>query len=510
MSALRHIDPTALLRDRVVLAALPPAGLSAEILTTLGAGDVLILSKSGPKAPERLARHVRQAYSQLSDVRKNNCRVAILHGAAVYALAEKSKFGRFDHILVPLSGLPAALLGLMRYAWRGGLVLAGTTRLPLAGGDKTYLVLRADLKPRDNRRQYGPTGSTPLEILQVLRDLDQIVLRWSEAIEAGNHEGDIDILIAARDLPTMKSRFEQVVGTYPLDVYTDDGSAGHAYKSVPYFMPELARRLLQSAITGPTGVRVAAPDWRFLSFCYHLTFHNKSERIAPDTTQIDRSTYQSPHYYEELARLAGLAGQTTPTGYDDIEARLKQAGVFPSLDLIGFYSNRNAFLKKRYFDRTPVAVGLATFFIRDFGQGLNILDEVRKRIQEHFTILVEGPVTDASRAAILAGVRGGNWADPQAPGGRAEAIYWFVCWDAAPKPPSRRTRRKHPRVDNEHIRLKDIIRSEMGGGGRKVQPVVHSSDNSLEALDHLEHLKLTDHPAVLARMPAHTTEDIRP
>jgi hypothetical protein len=508
MPTLRPIDPAGLLRDRVVLAALPPDKLSAETLTAQGARDVLILSKSGPKSPERLANHVRLRYSQLSDVRKNNCRVAILHGASAYALAEKSKFGRFDDILVPLSSLPAVALGLLRYAWRGGLTLAGATRLPLAGGGKTYLVLHADLKPRDQRRQYGPTGATPLEILRQLSDLDQIVLRWSEAIEAGTHEGDIDLLIAASDLPAMKARFEQVVGTYPLDVYTDDGSAGHAYKSVPYFMPELARRLLESAVTGPSGVRVAAPDWRFLSFCYHLTFHNKSERIAPDTTRIDRDTYQSPHYYDELARLAALAGQATPASYDDIEARLKQAGVFPSLDLIGFYSNRNTFLKKRYFEQTTVSAGLATFFIRDFGQGLSRLDDIRKRIQEHFTILVEGPVTDASRAAILAGVRGGNWTDPQAPGGRAEAIYWFVCWDETPKPPSRRTRRKHPRVDNEHIRLKDLIRDEHGGGGRKVQPVVHSSDNSLEALDHLEHLKLTNHPAVLARIP--TREQLAP
>lgn len=502
MFKLAGIDPASLLNQRVVLAALPPAGLTAERLAAQGARDVLMLSKTGPKDPERLPDQVRQGYRQLSDVRRNNCQVAILHGAAAYALAEKSRFGRFDHILVPLSGLPALLLGLLRYAWRGGLSLAGSTRLPLANGHKTYLVLRADLKPRDNRRQYGPTGATPLQILQQLRDLNQIVLRWSEAIEAGRHEGDIDILIAASDLPIMKTRFEQVVGTYPLDVYTDDGSAGHAYKSVPYFMPELARRLLQSAITGPTGVRVAAPDWRFLSFCYHLTFHNKSERIAAETTRIDRDTYQSPHYYEELARLAALAGQTTPEGYDDIEARLRQAGVFPSLDLIGFYSNRNAFLKKRYFDQAPVAAGLATFFIRDFGQGLSCLDAVRQRIQEHFTILVEGPVSDSARAAILAGVRGGNWADPQAPGGRAEAIYWFVCWDDAPQAPSHRTRRKHPRVDNEHIRLKDVIRGEIGGGGRKVQPVVHSSDNSLEALDHLVHLKLTSHPAVLAKLPA--------
>lgn len=501
MPSLPELTPAELFADRLIVAVLPPASLTAERLRGHGARDVLVLSEAGPTEPERLDDHVRQGYRRLSDVRRNNCRVAILHGRSAYALADKAKFGRFDLILVPrLAALPAVALGLLRYGRRGGLTAVGRCRLPATERGTDYLVLRADLKPRDNRRQYGPTGLSPLDLLRRLADLDQVVLRWSEAIEAGRHEGDIDILIAARDLPTMLARFAQRVGTYPLDVYTDDGSGGHAYKSVPYLMPELARRLLDSGTVGASGIRVASPEWRFLSFCYHLMFHNKSERVAPGTHAIARDTFQSPHYHEELARLAGLAGHPAPTSFDDIEALLRAAGCFPSLDLIGFYSNRNAFLKKRYFEQAALAPGLATFFIRDFGQGLDVLDDVRARIQAHFAILVEGPVDAPLREAVLAGVRGGNWNDPQAPGGRAEAIYWFVCWDASPLVPSRRTRRKHPRVDNEHIRLKDVIRSEMGGGGRKVQPLVHSSDNSLEALDHLGHLRLLDHPAVTAKL----------
>lgn len=501
MRHLPELTPSALLADRLVLAALPASSITAERLRGFGARDVLILSETGPAVPERTSDHVRQGYARLSDVRRNNCQVAILHGRSAFALADKSKFGRFDLILVPpIAALPAVALGLLRYGRRGGLIAIGRCRFPHAEGGMDYLVLRADLKPRDNRRQYGPTGATPLDLLRQLADLDQVVLRWSEAIEAGRHEGDIDILIAARDLPAMRARFAERIGTYPLDVYTDDGSGGHAYKSVPYLMPRLARQLLDTARVGASGIRVGSPDWRFLSFCYHLMFHNKSERVAPGTLAIGRDTFQSPHYHEELARLAELAGRPTPASFDEIEDLLREAACFPSLDLIGFYSNRNPFLKKRYFEQAALAPGLATFFIRDFGQGLDVLPDVRARIQEHFTILAEGPVDADLRDAVLAGVRGGNWNDPQAPGGRAEAIHWFVCWDEKPLAPSRRTRRKHPRVDNEHIRLKDAIRSEMGGGGRKVQPLVHSSDNSLEALDHLGHLRLLDHPAIAAKL----------
>jgi hypothetical protein len=55
------------------------------------------------------------------------------------------------------------------------------------------------------------------------------------------------------------------------------------------------------------------------------------------------------------------------------------------------------------------------------------------------------------------------------------------------------------------VRIKDVIRNELGSGGRKIQPIVHSSDNVHEALDHLTHLGLSEHPAVLARMQTSAT-----
>lgn len=501
---LPELDPRGLMEGRVVLAALPPASLTPAVLARLGARDVLMLGAAGTGEPERTGDHVAQRYRQLSDVRKNNCQIGLLHGRAALALTDKGKFQRFSHVLVPVEfglGRVAAAVGLMRYGRRGGLALTGRVRLETASSSPlTYLVLATNLPPRDNRRQYAPTGLAPLEILREIADLDQVVLRWSEDIEAGRHSGDMDILISARDVARLRGRFASRVSTYPLDVYTDDGSDGYTYKNVPYLVPEMARRVLASAAVSAHGIRVSAPQWRLLSFAYHLMFHNKSERVAPGATEITRTTFQSPHYHDELVRLSQLAGRPVPTRFDDIEALLKEAGCFPSLDLIGFYSRKNAFLMRRYFDAAKVKPGLATFFVRDFGQGLAVVPEVRASLMRHFEIVAEGPVTDALRAAVQGGVRGGNWSDPQAPGGRAEAIYWFVCWDGSPKAPSRATRRKHPRLDNEHVRIKDLIRNDFGAGGRKIAPIVHSSDNVLEAMDHLEHLGLARHPEVSARL----------
>lgn len=495
-------DVRTIIADKLVLLALAPAWLTSQTILSWGARDVLALNAdANPPEGARGENGFLARFNAVSDVRKNNCDVAILHGAALFALIDKRNFGRFRHILIPkLQGAVPAAIGLARYGRRGGLKIVGSTTLETGEGARDYWILRSAVKLTDNRRQYAPAGQTPLEILRQISHINQIVLRWSEKIEGGTHSGDMDILVAASDVSKMLECFRSSVSIYPLDVYTDDGSGGFTYKNVAYYTSNLAAALLRSAKLRPSGIRVADADSRFLAFCYHLMFHNKSEKIAPGTQVINRQTFKSPHYFDELSRLASCAERPVPQNFDEIESLLRNAGCLPSLDLIGFYSRRNPFLQHRYFDQAKQPAGLATFFIRDFGQGLAIVPNVRAKLAEHFETLYEGPVGPDQYASLLSGVRGGNWTDPQGPNGMAKPVYWFVCWDAHPKLPSRATRKKHPRLDNEHVRIKDTIRNELGGDKRKIPPVVHSSDNALEALDHLRHMRLLDHPAIAARI----------
>lgn len=497
--ALPLVDPAALLGDRRVLTALGAGRVTAADLVKLGARDVLVLEKNGPARARREDRWVDKAYRRIPDVRKNNCEVALLHGSAAYALLEKREFARMSHVLVPMGpSLLAAALGLLVYGRRKILRAAGRTRIPTARGIREYLVLEVRFKPRDLTRQYAPAGLTPLEILRLLDGLDYVLLRGAERIVAGDHQGDIDLLVSHDALHQLKERFGRRIGTASVDAYTDDGQGGHAYKSVPYFTPPLAKDMLASAQTTAEGIRLPSPRCRFLAFGFHLLFHGKCVPDGP--AELGPATFTKPGYHAELEALARAARLPVPRDLDAMEALLKDAGVMPSLDLIGFYSAKDAFLKKRYFDRTPVKPGLATFFVRDFGAGPDVVDGIRQRLSNSFEILVEGPVDDSNRERIVRGVRGGNWSDSAAPGGGAPPIHWFVCWDPSPIPPSRRTRRKHPRVDNERIRLKDDLRKDFGGGTTRDLRVIHSSDNSLEAVDHLEHLGLTDHPEIRRRM----------
>ncbi|MBN2429034.1 MAG: hypothetical protein JXK94_11920 [Deltaproteobacteria bacterium] len=499
----RPIIPfTDIVRDKLVLLALAGGKLSSEILKDNGARDVLVLDSKGNREAERHETYVRKRFSRIPDIRKNNCNVFVLHGIAVLGLMQKRQFARCGYILVPF-GWPwfaAARLALLRYGKRNILSFVGSTDINCNGKVFRYVVLAANVRMPDQSRQYGPTGCTPLEILRRLSGLNYVVLRSIEQIENGSHRGDLDILVHHQDLENIKTRLESEIGTYPIDVYTDNGQFGHCYKSVPYFTFKLAKGLLDSAYETDKGLRVAKGDWNFLAFCYHLLFHDKSETLEANSNAINSRTFSKSSYHAELERLANIAGRPVPRTFEEMEGELRRAGVMPSLDLIGFYSNKNAFLKHRYFDHTRVKAGLATFFLRDFGSGIKKVPILRERLLEHFEILAEGPVDEKNRDSVIKGVRGGNWADSSAPGGVAEPVYWFVCWDSSPQQPSPRTRRKHPRVDNERIRLKDELRHELCESEKKGKRIIHSSDNSFEALDHLEHLGLTDHPEIAKRL----------
>jgi hypothetical protein len=439
-------------------------------------------------------------YDGLESVRTNNCGVALLHGYASAALTDRATLSRFHTILVLMRfGLAFAVPGLLRHLRSGRVAIAGSTRLIVGRKTMRYLVLKSDFASLDNRRQYGTTGLSPLDIIRRLDGLNYIVLRWPEEIEAGRHEGDVDILVASEDAEKVAERYKDAVATYPLDVYSEDGSGGFYFNRAPYYTPDMARRMLQSAYDTPSGLRITTPEWRYLSFGYHLLLHIKSRRVPPGTNAIGPQTFRSPKYFKELQRLANLAGAPPPTSFDDIEFALKSANVWPPVDLMGFYAEKNRFLQHRYIDAGGLSPGLMTLFVRDFGAGLKPVAAIKEIVASRFEILAEGPVSGDDWDRVINGVRGGNWSEPSAPGGHAYPVYWFICRDRSPVRPSRRTKRKRPRVDNENTNLKYEIRERVGVRTRKQQRLIHTSDNTAEALEHISLLGYEDslrhHPA---------------
>jgi hypothetical protein len=326
----------------------------------------------------------------------------------------------------------------------------------------------------------------PRELLSLLEGIDYVLLRWPADVIRGNPMSDIDLLVSDAHLQRTRDIFSQRLGLFPIDVYSESGSGGHAFKAAPYYPPHAARWLLANATTGPSGLRYLAGEPAYLAFAYHLLFH-KTEAVAPGTQDIESAGWPGRHL-EELSDLARAAGRRRPQTFADLEDDLIAAGMMPPLDTIGFYCARNKFLVDRYGDR-KAAPGLSVFLIREFGGEPDPLPEIRQLVLEKgFDIVNEGAIsTDAHRHAIET-IRGGNWYDRHAPGCLAPPKHFFVCVNRHPVQPSRRTLRRYPRLDDECLLLKTRIRDKFSQLRGKSTNIVHVSDNSAEAQEYIRAL----------------------
>jgi len=460
--------------------------------------EVLLFSRTGPELPERHSGHVSARLRRLSDLSKTNCEVAIFDAVTSLALNKKRYFWetRLQTLLVP-KGIASLLYlgGLSYYRKKKRLTIMGEVTLGNKNGSREFLVvsiLRGENS--HNRRLFAPHDWTPHQILSHMAGLNYVLLRSIDAISAGKDFKDIDILVSDDDLVELRSRFGQKVGLYQIDAYSEGGALGHDFQSVPYFFPRFAREILGSAEILPNQIRVPSAKYRYLSLAYHLLFHGKSRHIE-DLNDLSENTFGNARHYHSLISAAGDAGFSEPRSLSDIDAHLHDCDAFPSADILGFYARRNRFVSQRYLSSKQALPGLVTFFTRDYNQTSNVTDAIERALAENFEILAKGPLDEQTRCVVNERVRGGNSRD-NVDASSGEPTSWYVCWDPTPISVDRKLRKKYPHLDNARTLALKLRLRELAGGKR----ILHSSDNSGEALEHVRVLNLEQHPGIAKKI----------
>lgn len=416
--------------------------------------------------------------------------MAVLTGSATLALRKQRFFRSFKWVCIgSFTGWLCSAPGLVRYALRGDLRFAGLMRL-----SDSWLTLPLLLFENRrcgqgaNQRLFVPVDMTASERIRLLKPIDYVILRWGDKVEREEHISDLDILIRDDALESTKILLAQCPGTYPVDVYTESGIDGHAFKSAPYYPPKVARRLLAAATTRQSGMKVLEGDLAYLAYAYHLLFH-KTARTPEGSEVLAPSFWPPGEALDELRRLARIADLRVPTTFTHLEEDLFAADMMPPLDMIGFYSNRNRFLRRRYMAR-KAAPGLSVFLVRDFGLQPDPLPEIRQKLCEvGYEIALEGVFGDAPASAFET-IRGGNWYDKYAPTRTAPPIYYLVCLNRNPTKPSKRTLARYPLVDDESVMIKRRIRDEFTRRRGATTNIVHASDNAAEAWEYVRSLGL--------------------
>lgn len=345
--------------------------------------------------------------------------------------------------------------------------------------------------------------------------LSYVVLRWFEHLPELEPDEDLDVLVADRDLDALRALLAEEPGTIPVDLYSETGLPGSDYRSMAYYPPELARRMLAHAVVHESGARVPAPDDHLHSLAYHVAYHKGPCSGLPTQTPVAVATTPEHDYAAVLTRLARGSGVALTPTLEGVDEHLASVGWRPPADTLRRLAPENAWVAARFFaneDSAPDPPEPAVFLVRERAVDALGLERVVEVLERHgFEVLLQQELDPAAAARCATQLRGGNWGPGPMPvsGGAPAAV--VVCAHYGPRPPEDELRAKYPRLSNMDVldaklALRALVEAEVGPGER-FNPV-HSSDDAGEAWEYVDQA-VPERTEALRRQVEHLRAEFR-
>ena len=496
-----HLTGLDILKDRLVVSAL---GDPDWVKAAANAADVrdLLLLQSKPAQPALTCLTI-ESYRGLKSIGQNNCEVALLDGRSVLALTRFKTFQRtrLRYLLVARSAFRMlALPSINRYLKKGKLRRHPPVLLGGNGKTRVFDVLEIAPDYRGDWILHAPRDLSPPETARRLSHLEGVSLSNVE-----DEQQPPPYLLRDAELDAAKALFDTRVGTVPIDLYTAEGHEGYCYKLVPSYLPRLAKRMITTSTETEVGIRECDPDHRFIACIFHLIFHEPSRHIPPGHNEIAQDTFANAKVLDHLRACAEAAGRDMPGSFDEMDQILRDADAMPGIDTIGFYAIGNPFVRHRYLRHARAHPGLATYFVRSTGHDTAAVNATRQALQERFTMLAEGPLEGEMRDQVESHIRGGVWIDNGAI--LAKPVHFFVVHDETPRPPEKDAKAKYVNLDNRNVlEVKVSLRRQQRADPER-GALVHATDNSLEALEHLQFLSVGESDVIARYREAFAKSD---
>jgi glycosyltransferase involved in cell wall biosynthesis len=426
---------------------------------------------------------------------RNNAEVLVLSGDSGRVLRRRHSFGHLDQILIP-SGTrwwPSLLLRVLGRNLRR----RGSIEIPTSGGGPARrLGVFETVSPRRKKRPRlylgEEFGAAAMFAAMKERGVRYLVLRWFDRLPEIEPGGDVDMVIEDDDLPGLLDILGGRVGTIPLDVYTIDGSAGHAWRGASYYPPPLARRMLADRSINERGVSVPSPEHRFLNLAFHAVYHKGARSGLPTSTPGIEPTARPKHdFVQVLGELGEEVGHRPGLTLEGVDEYLDRQGWRPPRDTLRKWNRVNPWIKARFFagEEGNEPPGIVAFVLRSAAVEYGLVEELKEEIRGHgFTILDEKRLDETVSAHVAQRTRGGNWGkgggfavDPGPP------AHFVIAHDPHPLRLTRRYRRRYPDMDNGRLVCKRQIRDAINQGlaiDRRTN-FLHASDNAAEAWEYI-------------------------
>lgn len=175
-----------------------------------------------------------------------------------------------------------------------------------------------------------------------------VVIRWFEALPR-LPDGDIDFLVADRDLAAFEALLGHDSSGISCDVYAEGGVPGFSYGRIPYYPPELARRILERRVTVADCVSAPCPEDYFLSLAYHCVYRKGPDSGLPTLYQSVRPVRVAKHDYAgKLAALAAKVGLRVRIDMESLDQFLAEQGWRPSASVLEKMAANNNWIRYHF------------------------------------------------------------------------------------------------------------------------------------------------------------------
>lgn len=362
-------------------------------------------------------------------------------------------------------------------------------------------------------RRYISSSMNVDDFFKVLNkeQIRYIILRWFEDLPNIRKGEDIDLLVYDDDLVKISkyvSPYRESNST-PCDIYSISGMTGSDYRGLPYYPKHCAEEMLTERILWHNKYFVPNPKHYLLAMAYHVVYHKAEAsglllKIRPD----NRRLINNNKYTKVLRTLTSQLGINIELTWIGLQKFLNENGWTPELSLLKGLAEKSKWLENLYYlnvhDKENTGEIMA-FIIREWAHENNLTDWIIKWLENHgLNLLYIYELNEELKEKATHNLRGGKWGSARwrEYGGSGKPAVLVITYDFNPIPLDKKYQKDYPYVSNGKFLLKMKLREELNKDQppNKKRSVLHSSDNTLEALEFINTLYPEEISKILNRI----------
>ena len=443
------------------------------------------------------------------DVAGNTFETFVRTGADTIVFSTKSAvllwifdtYSQAKDLLIPVKMGPVsifiAFVSIAKQTSKQNLQAISIVKIGVEGRTRKYIHVRV-LNRKTAYSHPAAHISRNLDYMDLFNMLEEknhryVVLRWFEEPNKLMTSKDIDLLVDDEAVADIRAFSSQLPGTLSIDLHTIIGLSRVHPNNMDYYPIQLASEILNNRRKFQNKFFVPDEETYFKSLAYHALYHKGSDSGIPSETKGVVVNESPKHDYVKIFHdLSVKAGFIGPITMEALDSYLRKQGWQPPKDALRKLSNKNDWVKKRFFGKSATKrdFSLCVFVIRDRAVEDGYIETIKHGITSGgFTILSQRMLSPEDSAIKAASIRGGDWGSNAYPisGGGPRMILATI--DLLPRQLTERLKQTSPWLDNSRITyLKNRLREIVNGGidESKRYSMLHSSDNTEEALEYLE------------------------